>query len=533
MTDRVAPTACILVLGQLRPRGPHRRADDHPGARRQGASRLGGLHVREGSAHRPLPERPAPADDAIASAPRRHVRGDRLGHRDRRGRRSASSDVIAEHGGDKILFYGGGGQGNHLGGGYGERDAVGARHHATRPTPSPRRRPASSGSTASCSAARAATPPATTSTPRSPCSGARTRGSRTASRRPAGSSRRSPTIPTRTLIVVDPRRTESADLADIHLRPLPGGDADLLAALLAVLVEDACSPTAGWPTTPTGSTSWSPTCARIDVAESCAQGGRRRGRRAPRRTRDRHRHRRRVDLRRPRHPDGAALDAQQLPREAGRAAHRQLRGARRHEPPHQFTSLARRGGSADGIAADHTRHRSSARHRSRAVQRDPRRDPHRPSRPLPGDARSSRAIPVHSLADSQRMREAMDALDLVVVIDVALTETAREADYVLPAASQYEKWECTFFNLEFPHNVLPPPPPAVRATRRARCPSTRSTPACAGRSACTPMPTSSRCAPPPSSGAPPSPTRSSTSASPSPSSGGWRRCCCTRRSGRR
>ena len=62
--------------------------------------------------------------------------------------------------------------------------------------------------------------------------------------------------------------------------------------------------------------------------------------------------------------------------------------------------------------------------------------------------------PVHSIADSQRMREALDALDLVVVIDVALTETARCADYVLPAASQFEKWECTFFNLEFPHNYF-------------------------------------------------------------------------------
>ena len=61
--------------------------------------------------------------------------------------------------------------------------------------------------------------------------------------------------------------------------------------------------------------------------------------------------------------------------------------------------------------------------------------------------------PVHSLADSQRMREALRALELVVVIDVAFTKTARQADYVLPAASQYEKWECTFFNLEFPHNV--------------------------------------------------------------------------------
>ena len=62
--------------------------------------------------------------------------------------------------------------------------------------------------------------------------------------------------------------------------------------------------------------------------------------------------------------------------------------------------------------------------------------------------------PVHSLADSTRMREAMAALDFVVVIDVALTETAREADYVLPASSQFEKWECTFFNLEFPANFF-------------------------------------------------------------------------------
>src|SRR5262245_34878344 len=52
------------------------------------------------------------------------------------------------------------------------------------------------------------------------------------------------------------------------------------------------------------------------------------------------------------------------------------------------------------------------------------------------------------------MREAFDALDLVVVIDVAMTETGRHAHYVLPASSQYEKWEATFFTLEFPENVF-------------------------------------------------------------------------------
>ena len=62
--------------------------------------------------------------------------------------------------------------------------------------------------------------------------------------------------------------------------------------------------------------------------------------------------------------------------------------------------------------------------------------------------------PVHSLADSQRMREALGSLDALVVIDVFMTETARLADYVLPASTQFEKFEATFFNFEFPHNVF-------------------------------------------------------------------------------
>jgi anaerobic selenocysteine-containing dehydrogenase len=60
--------------------------------------------------------------------------------------------------------------------------------------------------------------------------------------------------------------------------------------------------------------------------------------------------------------------------------------------------------------------------------------------------------PAHSLADSTACREAFLSLELMVVVDVAMTETARLAHYVLPAASQYEKPEATFFNFEFPHN---------------------------------------------------------------------------------
>src|SRR5262249_40592036 len=58
------------------------------------------------------------------------------------------------------------------------------------------------------------------------------------------------------------------------------------------------------------------------------------------------------------------------------------------------------------------------------------------------------------LADSAACREAFASLELMVVVDVAMTETARLAHYVLPAASQFEKPEATFFNLEFPHNTF-------------------------------------------------------------------------------
>lgn len=60
------------------------------------------------------------------------------------------------------------------------------------------------------------------------------------------------------------------------------------------------------------------------------------------------------------------------------------------------------------------------------------------------------ANPVLSGADSKAYRDAFKNLELSVVIDVALTETARLADYVLPASSQFEKTECTFFTFGFP-----------------------------------------------------------------------------------
>ena len=44
--------------------------------------------------------------------------------------------------------------------------------------------------------------------------------------------------PARSLVVIDPRRTETAELADFHLPVRPGRDAWLLAALAAILVQE-------------------------------------------------------------------------------------------------------------------------------------------------------------------------------------------------------------------------------------------------------------------------------------------------------
>ncbi|MDS7927952.1 molybdopterin-dependent oxidoreductase [Acinetobacter sp. V91_7] len=62
--------------------------------------------------------------------------------------------------------------------------------------------------------------------------------------------------------------------------------------------------------------------------------------------------------------------------------------------------------------------------------------------------------PLMTYADTQAYERAFKKLELLVVVDVAMTETAHLAHYVLPAASQFEKWEATGFNLEFPENAF-------------------------------------------------------------------------------
>ena len=66
----------------------------------------------------------------------------------------------------------------------------------------------------------------------------------------------------------------------------------------------------------------------------------------------------------------------------------------------------------------------------------------------------SAANPLRSYADTTAYEEACRHLDLLVTTDVAFTETAQLSHYVLPARSAYEKWDTTFFSWNYPEIFL-------------------------------------------------------------------------------
>jgi anaerobic selenocysteine-containing dehydrogenase len=271
--------------------------------------------------------------------------------------------------------------------------------------------------------------------------------------------------PARTLIVIDPRRSETAAMADIHLAVRPGTDAWCLAAIAAILVQDGLV-AQSWIDEHTSN--YAPVAQalqRIVVAEYAAVCG----------------------------IDAATL--RQVATRIARAAsvsmiedlgvqmnvhstlvsylnrlvwlltgHYARRGTNNAFVPLLGLSQSQRDGAretrtpaADGAAAPPRSGARSPVTGSRIIMGLV------PCNVIPEEILSDHpqrframlvesANPVHSLADSRRMREAFRALELSVVIDVAMSETAAQADYVLPAASQFEKAEATFFNLEFPRN---------------------------------------------------------------------------------
>ncbi len=255
--------------------------------------------------------------------------------------------------------------------------------------------------------------------------------------------------PARTLIVIDPRRTETADLADIHLAVKPGTDAWLLSAILAILVEedlvdheflDIHVPAAELAAVLS-------MIRGISIADACTRCGLDEAlvRRTARVIGKARAFASFEDL-------GVQMNHQStlvsylhrllivLTGSVGKPGTHFIptmlvdigNGEAKHVSPVVGARIV--GGLvpcnviADEILADHPK-----RYRAMIVEA---------------------TNPAHSLADSKRMREAMAALDTLVVIDIAMTETARLAHYILPASTQFEKAEATFFNLDFPKNYF-------------------------------------------------------------------------------
>lgn len=77
------------------------------------------------------------------------------------------------------------------------------------------------------------------------------------------------------------------------------------------------------------------------------------------------------------------------------------------------------------------------------------------------------ANPILSYSDANAFREARKKLELLVVIDPAMTETAQLADYVLPAACGYEKWETCGFPRGTPDLFVQVRPPVLPAPDEA------------------------------------------------------------------
>jgi anaerobic selenocysteine-containing dehydrogenase len=77
------------------------------------------------------------------------------------------------------------------------------------------------------------------------------------------------------------------------------------------------------------------------------------------------------------------------------------------------------------------------------------------------------ANPLLSFSDTQRWFEARQHLDLLVVIEPAMTETAEIADYVLPTPVGYEKWEIAGFPKGYPEIYTQLRPPVVPGPEEA------------------------------------------------------------------
>ena len=285
--------------------------------------------------------------------------------------------------------------------------------------------------------------------------------------------------PQRTMVVIDPRRTETAQQADIHLQLRPGTDAYLMAALLTIIVRENLHDRAFLDAHCTGFAEVEQALRNVPVDDYV--------RRADVPLADAYRVARgfaaakracvRVDLG-TQHTLHTTLNAWlekllylvtgNFGREGGNNLHTLLfplignTDERRkvHGKPLKLTAHHRMqpiaGIYPPNILPDEILHPGADRLRAVFVDS---------------------CNPLATYADTAAFEKAFASLELLVVVDVAKTETTALAHYVLPASSQFEKWEATGFNLDFPENYFHLRRPLSRP-RANPCPKRRSTPGC-------------------------------------------------------
>lgn len=450
------PTACILCsqnCGLLAQRdGRHivkvRGDDDHPVSRGylcEKAQRID--HYQNGADRLTSPMRRRPDgtyeavdwDTAIREVARRF------------------SEVKARHGGESILYYGGGGQANHLGGAYGDSTlkALGVRYRSNALAQEKTGEFWVQGKMFG-----AGTHPdfehceVAVFVGKNPWQSHGFARARVVLRDIRND-------PKRTLIVIDPRRSETAEMADIHIALRPGTDAWCLAALAGIMVRDGLVNAAWIAEHTSGFEAIAPVLAAIPVAEFADVCGI-----EERVLRD--------VARRIARAKSVAM-AEDLGLQMN--VHSTL-GSYLQRLVWVLTGHYGRNGTNNAIVPFLSLAKASKGETSLSKKdtapRVERKTPVTGSKIIIGlvpcnvipdeiltdHPKRFRALlvesgnPVHSLADSPRMREAIRALEFSCVIDTAMTETAREADYVLPACSQFEKAEASFFNLEFPDNAF-------------------------------------------------------------------------------
>ncbi|MEZ4301329.1 MAG: molybdopterin-dependent oxidoreductase [Polyangiaceae bacterium] len=282
----------------------------------------------------------------------------------------------------------------------------------------------------------------------------------------------------RTMVVVDPRKTETARQADIHLQPRPSTDAFLIAAMLAIIVREGLHDRAFLRHRCTGFPAVEAALRAIPVEEFV----------------------RRADV--------PLADVERVARAFAAAKSACVRidlGIQQslHSTLNSYLEkllfLVTGNFGKRGANNFHSSLLPILGHTDERDDRHPRTARHGmfpisglyPPNILPSEIEHDgedrlramwvdSANPVLTGADTAAYERAFRKLDLLVVVDVAMTETARLAHYVLPAASQFEKWECTGFNLEFPDNAFQLRHPLF-PLRGEASPSPKSTPASSSR----------------------------------------------------